>query len=544
MNLPSVPSALMLRLSRYLGTHAHRVGAILGTCMALLSILAAAWITGQQVVRTTEGNHQQVFHRMRSMQTDIAATLTELNTGYHPSCTPDNLARIRGLLIAHPFALDIGLLDEHGNLFCSTSAGLLTHPVRPEGAVIDGSVGRYYLTVPTQHFNPWVMPSERSTVVERGPFQVVADNSESHQVMEQFADAVWAGAANQRRLVFKNQGPRGHAIDATVNPDTPHARVDLRSFTLVVTSMVPGISPIFVQSVVPLWDVYFQSPVLWSGLFALCLMLGGLTTNWATRRCKELLSMDFRIRYLCKPEHVVCHFQPIVSLPSGNVVGCEVLARLQDGDSLIYPDAFIPALRNNKLTWQFDAMVSHQALHALAAALPVQDRPFSVALNFFPHNLKRDIVHPHLQTILAAMGRTDLHIHLEVTEYDFSKNLIPDLRYLKSEGYAISIDDFGTGYSNLGVVKHIAPDYLKIDKSFVFEMGDTTIRSSLIPEIIAIANAIGSTVVAEGIETQTQVLRLCALGVRYGQGYFFARPLELAALLQRLEESQPLRALA
>ena len=544
MNLPSVPSVPILRVSRCLGHHAHRVGALLGACMALLCITAAAWITGEQVVHTTDGHHHQVFDRMRAMQTDIAATLTELNTTYQASCTNDNLVRLRSLLIAHPFALDIGLLDAQRNLFCTTSAGLLPHPILPEGHIIDGSVGRYYMTVPTQHFNPWVMPSLRSMVVERGPFQVMADNSESRIVMQQYADAVWAGGTKQRRLVFKSQGPHGDIIDTVVTADTPHMRIDLRAQMLVITNMVPGISPIFVQSVVPLWEVYLQSPILWSGLLALCLVLGGLTNNWATRRCKELLSMDFRIRYLCRPEHVVCHYQPMVALPSGSIVGCEVLARLQDGDNLIYPDAFIPALRRNKLTWQFDAMVSRKALHALAAALPAQERPFSVALNFFPHNLKRDIVHPHLQAILGVLGRTDLHIHLEVTEYDFSKHLIPDLRYLKTEGYSISIDDFGTGYSNLGVVKHIAPDYLKIDKSFVFEMGDTTIRSSLIPEIIAIANAIGSTVVAEGIETQTQVMRLCALGVQYGQGYYFARPLALDALLTLLQENQQRRAQA
>ena len=81
------------------------------------------------------------------------------------------------------------------------------------------------------------------------------------------------------------------------------------------------------------------------------------------------------------------------------------------------------------------------------------------------------------------------------------------------------MDDFGTGYSNLKSVTHLAPDILKIDHSFVYDLEDASVRSSLIPEIINIARAVNAQTIAEGIETQEQARLLTLAGVRYGQGY-------------------------
>jgi sensor c-di-GMP phosphodiesterase-like protein len=215
-------------------------------------------------------------------------------------------------------------------------------------------------------------------------------------------------------------------------------------------------------------------------------------------------------------------------------MGCEVLARLRDADRLVYPDHFIPALIADNRTWAFDAAVSTRALQELGGALPARGS-FKVALNFFPQNLRRDTVEPHLRASLEALGRRDLQIELEVTEYNFSPEIVPELQRLKEDGYYIAIDDFGTGYSNLGMVKRVAPDFLKIDKSFVFEMEDASLRSSLIPEIIAIAKAVNSQVIAEGIENATQAAQLRALGVPYGQGYYFAKPMPLQAFLDYLQ---------
>jgi sensor c-di-GMP phosphodiesterase-like protein len=262
----------------------------------------------------------------------------------------------------------------------------------------------------------------------------------------------------------------------------------------------------------------------------------GWSLGWAANSfCRVFGSLDFRIRSLCTSSRVVCHYQPIVDLSTGRVIGCEVLARLQDGPRLLYPDEFIPALNRKKLAWALDAAVSERALMELGTSLPHLSSGFTVALNFFPGSLNRDRIHAHLQKTLKTIARNDFQIKLEITEYEFSETLEPEIRKLREDGYRIAIDDFGTGYSNLGIVKRISPDVLKIDKSFVFEMEDATVRSSLIPEIVAIARAIRCDVVAEGIETASQANRLLALGVRFGQGYYFLRPAPIDKFLDYLQ---------
>jgi sensor c-di-GMP phosphodiesterase-like protein len=374
----------------------------------------------------------------------------------------------------------------------------------------------------------------RATVVERGRFQVMLSDTPVKDMFDRYADSVSVGGAHQRRVVYKSK----HGSDQVVPADTAPVTFNWSTGNILVTTTLPGISPISVQTIVSAANVWENSHWVLLGMLCLSMLTGQLVANGITRKCRHVQSMDFRIQHLCQPANVVCHYQPMLELATGRVVGCEVLGRLQDGDKLIYPDQFIPALTKQGLSCKFDTAVSRQALLALSdASLGSAQNGFTVALNFFPQNLKRDKLHAHLQSSLQHAKHRDLHIELEVTEYDFSPEIVPELSKLKADGYFISIDDFGTGYSNLAMVKRVAPDYLKIDKSFVFEMEDLTIRSSLIPEIIAIARAVGSKVIAEGIETAAQAEQLRALGVEYGQGYYFARPMPLADFLSFLHKS-------
>ena len=519
-------------LSHNLGRYPRIVGWTCGYALAL-AIAAAVFLVALQLkLQETNAGHARVLRDMQAVQTDVGLLLAELNQGQVPDCSPENLNRLRGLLFGHRHARGIGLLDAQKRLFCTTETGRLDTPYASTEKGIDGSIGRYYRNTPL----PLVQGTVIVTMVERGAFQVAMEPNATLDAFRQHADTVWAGRTSQRTRIF--QGPRSALTDAPLSPNAPHLQLDWHRAALRVTTTAPGVSPVSVQSVLQLPDLYRNHLAVLAGALALCALLGYLVSDAVTRRCRHFQSMDHRIHYLCQPANVVCHYQPILELASGRTVGCEVLARLRDGAQLVYPDQFIPALVKQGLAWRFDAAVSTHALQELGAALPLQT-DFKVALNFFPQNLQRDAIDAHLRATIQATGRSDLQIELEVTEYNFSPEIVPELRRLKADGYFISIDDFGTGYSNLGMVKRVAPDFLKIDKSFVFEMEDATLRSSLIPEIIAIAKAVDSQVVAEGIETAAQARQLRALGVQYGQGYHFAKPMPLAEFLRYLETHSP-----
>ncbi len=115
-----------------------------------------------------------------------------------------------------------------------------------------------------------------------------------------------------------------------------------------------------------------------------------------------------------------------------------------------------------------------------------------------------------------------------------SESLFDDVQALRADGYLISVDDFGTGYSNLATVKRLAPDFLKIDRSFVFDMEDNSLRSSLIPEIVGIATAVQAEIIAEGVENESQAQRLAQMGVQFAQGYWYGKPQTIANLIETL----------
>ncbi|MDH4134804.1 MAG: EAL domain-containing protein, partial [Gammaproteobacteria bacterium] len=139
-------------------------------------------------------------------------------------------------------------------------------------------------------------------------------------------------------------------------------------------------------------------------------------------------------------------------------------------------------------------------------------------------------VHDLIEGELRRSGIAGMRVDIEVIEQADHGALAGEIASLKRAGYRISLDDFGTGYANLASVRSLAPDHLKIDKSFVYEMEDASLRSSLIPQMVSIARAVGAKVIAEGIENDAQCEKLLAHGVDYGQGFLFAEPMEIKAL--------------
>lgn len=530
---------LLVPACRWLGSHARGVGLFAGSVLAFLMACVIGWGGVQLRVQAVDQGHQQVLQRMQTLQRNVKQMLDRLSTEFVAECSPANLNQLRVLLLKNRDVRHIGVLDDEHRLSCSTVSGRLDPPHALSQSGIDGSVGRYLLNTPLRFFSEIAPSDVVVTVIERGRFVVMIDDAPTQEVFAQYADGVWAGNSQQRRRAYV--GVRGGQTDAMAGLDTPHLTFDWHQWVWRVTNSVPGVSPISVQSVMVPGELLLRHPWVLAGYIALCLAMAWLTGTMIKRLCGYLGSMDFLIRHLCQPCNVVCHYQPIIELSTRRVVGCEVLARLKDGEGLIYPDQFIPALNRQGLGWQLDAAVSRNGLLALAQSLPLQ-RHFTVALNFFPQNLRRDLILPHLDGVLDEAGRRDLQVELEITEYELSNELVPDLTRLKADGFALSIDDFGTGYSNLGIVKRVSPNTLKIDKSFVFEMEDATIRSTLIPEIIAIAKAIGSEVIAEGIESESQARQLHALGARFGQGYHFAKPMNLSDFLAFVQQQVPVAA--
>jgi sensor c-di-GMP phosphodiesterase-like protein len=239
-----------------------------------------------------------------------------------------------------------------------------------------------------------------------------------------------------------------------------------------------------------------------------------------------------------------CVYQPLVEISSGAPIGCEVLARFEDRIGTLPPDEFVPIIMHTGRTWEFTELVLETALRELKPVTELH-RGFKVSVNFYPQDLHGDrlpaiAASPHI----AQAARDGIHLNLEVLETGLADatDLAPMLDFVRGKGFTVSIDDFGTGSSNLHQLRCIQADYIKIDRSFVSELSadSASIRSSLVHHIVEIANEMRVQIIAEGVETVTQLQVLSSLGIRYGQGYFFSPPVSVERLLDYVRTEQAL----
>ncbi|WP_029058875.1 EAL domain-containing protein [Stappia stellulata] len=272
---------------------------------------------------------------------------------------------------------------------------------------------------------------------------------------------------------------------------------------------------------------------------AFCLLIVAVAQRRIFNRLRYQKSIPGRIARAIHDPHgggFHCHYQPIVDLESGRIEGVEALARFEDEIGPLPPDVFIPEIDRVHDTWAFTERIIEIVTDDLATVGPAA-QAWTVSINFFQNDLREDNL-PNITAsrAVARAHRDGLAVNCEVVEAGSMLRMDKEaaLSHLRALGFTVSIDDFGAGFSNLAEVRRMAPDYLKIDKQFVqgIDVSETSLRASLVPNIIDIARQMQAHVIAEGIETQDQLAALKALGVRLGQGYLLARPLAIEALAQ------------
>jgi diguanylate cyclase (GGDEF)-like protein len=229
-------------------------------------------------------------------------------------------------------------------------------------------------------------------------------------------------------------------------------------------------------------------------------------------------------------------FQPLVDLRSGIVAGCEALVRWKSAEwGFISPAEFIPVAEATGLIEPIGEWVLREAVKT-ARQWPEDT---VVAVNLSPVQFKNQRL---LATVVAALAESGLppqRLELEVTEslfIDGSDHAYGMLRNLRSLGVRTSLDDFGTGYSSLSYLRRFPFDKIKIDKSFIDEVALRAESLAIIRAIVALADALGMSTTAEGVESHDQVAKLREAGCTQIQGYVFSRPrpsAEIAPLFAR-----------
>jgi len=247
------------------------------------------------------------------------------------------------------------------------------------------------------------------------------------------------------------------------------------------------------------------------------------------------LRVETDLRRALEQEEFRVHYQPIVSLQSGKIVGFEALSRWQRPEGLLLPGDFIQIAEETGIILAMNRLLLREAclqLRAWHSKFPC-DPPLTMSVNITPKEFAQTDLAAQIGMILVEVGIDPRSIDAEITETivmanSQQSNLV--FSELKALGVHISIDDFGTGYSSLSRLQGLPADTLKIDRTFISKIDTDSDTSEIVRLIIMLAHNLGLKVVAEGAETAEQVHLLKELDCDLVQGYFFARPGDRAAI--------------
>jgi diguanylate cyclase (GGDEF)-like protein len=253
---------------------------------------------------------------------------------------------------------------------------------------------------------------------------------------------------------------------------------------------------------------------------------------------RRRFSIETELRRALDKDQLRLFYQPLIDLKSGEVAGFEALARWTHPDrGEISPSEFIPVAEESGLILQ----LGRWAMDTAAQTLADWDRqagealPLYVGVNLSAIQVARDDIAAVVSSALRSSGLTGDRLTLELTESSIVQDPARATRVfdaLKSLDATVAMDDFGTGYSSLAYLQRLPIDVLKIDKSFVSGMMVDPDAVAIVRAVLSLAEALGMSTTAEGIETVELATTLAALGCASGQGFYFAKPLEAAAALE------------
>ena len=261
-------------------------------------------------------------------------------------------------------------------------------------------------------------------------------------------------------------------------------------------------------------------------------------------RAISRLRIETDLRRAIDHEGFDLHFQPIVSVEHGTIVGFEALTRWgHPVPGMVGPAEFIPIAESTGMILHIGQLALVQSCRRMAAW---QERfgdaaPKAISVNVSSRQFSAIDFAGEIEATLDMTGLAPSSLKLEITETAFLDDLDSAREMvdrLRSMGVGCSLDDFGTGYSSLSYLHQLMVDTLKVDRTFVSRIGRARRGAQMLHAIVSLGHSLGMQVIAEGVETREQLAQLRTLGCEYAQGFYFSMPVTAAAA-ERLIERQP-----
>ena len=544
---------------RVLGNNATLIGWLSGLAVAGAVLSSSALMLHELIVNEINVGHSRAVDRARDVASDTNKALKDVAEvvmsgapGFYgptgASCSDEVLARLRAITLSSHYQKATAIHDDQGTLLCSSVFAVQQQKqARLEGGLptrVQGVDQTFW--VRAQPFTS--SPEVRVTyVLRKNAGVMVADNAFS---LDFFGlNSVWidGGMGADLTLLGSRKMPK-ESLDALYRLAQP--RGDLQGLRFdrglppsFVHSSYVHEGGMTVQTVLPLSDALLSKKETAGFWLLVSFVTGGVFGHSLARALSRFRSIRRRIDFILSPENIVCVYQPVIDMSTGKAVGCEVLVRFRDGADVVSPGPVLDAVMARGLDWKLDQLIVRKAWFELDAyfgeksARGASTFIGNVSFNMFPQNIRVSKLAPLFAGLKAETGtEPPFKFIVEIVEQSYTPEIFREITMLRDQGFRFSVDDFGTGFSNLNTVKRLAPYSIKIDRSFVHDVQDHTLRSSLIPEIVSIAKAVGAKVIAEGIETAEQAEILQGFGVTLTQGFFYAKPMPIASFRDFMRE--------
>ncbi|ELB3071228.1 cyclic-guanylate-specific phosphodiesterase PdeB [Escherichia coli] len=510
----------------------HLVGLISGVLIlsVLLPVGLSIWLAHQQVetsfIEELDTYSSRVAIRANKVATQGKDALQELERWQGAACSEAHLMEMRRVSYSYRYIQEVVYIDNNVPQ-CSSLEHESPPDTFPEPGKIskdgyrvwltshnDLGIIRYMVAMGTAHYVVMIDPASFIDVIPYSSWQIdAAIIGNAHNVVITSSDEIAQG------IITRLQKTPGEHIEnnGIIYDILPFPEMNISIITWASTKM--------------LQKGWHRQVFIW---LPLGLVIGLLAAMFVLRILHRIQSPHHRLQDAIENRDICVHYQPIVSLANGKIVGAEALARWPQTDgSWLSPDSFIPLAQQTGLSEPLTLLIIRSVFEDMGDWLR-QHPQQHISINLESTVLTSEKIPQLLREMINHYQVNPRQIAFELTEREFAdpKTSAPIISRYREAGHEIYLDDFGTGYSSLSYLQDLDVDILKIDKSFV----DALEYKNVTPHIIEMAKTLKLKMVAEGIETSKQEEWLRQHGVHYGQGWLYSKALPKEDFLRWAEQ--------
>jgi sensor c-di-GMP phosphodiesterase-like protein len=486
----------------------------------LCSVRAARDQAGQDAGR--------VLEESEASGEELRTTLATVDASPYPACSDADIGVLRALLYDTEYAKDAGRMHE-GKILCSANLGRAWRgftAARPTFVQRDGSLLYRELAPYEGREPPAVTLGMGDAYVVFTPTTLLQAESAPLHFTETVIDAPTGRVGTLGGEALPAGGPEpltdGHERRGAEIYAIRCSQRFLNCVTVFTsTAEVMGANRRFLLTNMDLGAV-----------------LGACIGLMALLFRDRNAGIDHQLRRAIRKGKVRVVYQPLVNLATRQVIGAEALARWTNEDGIdLSPALFIPVAEKHNFVQKITGYVLERAIRDFEETFR-RNPDFRVSINVTARDLKDPGFPAEVNRVIEAHGLAPRNIALEITESATVANssAIEAIRQLRQTGHSVHIDDFGTGYSSLSYLGELSADAIKIDRSFTQSIGTGTAVIAILPQILAMAEALHLQVIVEGVETPEQAAYFAAGDFStLGQGWLFGRPVSASDFMRLLE---------